>query len=518
MEKKRFFPQGFSFTHKQIAWLCAALLAVSLIPLYGISFFTHPYYDDFGFSILTHAAWRDTGSVGAVIAAAWRNTVGIRQTWQGMYTSSFLCALQPGLFGEGFYWIATFLLLSGLLASTGFFVWQLLRKSLGAGRAATLAAWCCLAFLLVQFAPAPDEAFFWYNGGVTYTLMWCLLLLTSALWLRFHRLDSRAGRGKNAALYLLLLLLLILSGGAGYSLLLFFSACFLLFTGHAFLRKHPKKWAHLFALLLFLGCFAFNMVAPGNAVRAKTLHGGLSAPMAVAQSLYFGFALIGHWFTLPVLALLILLAALLLPALRASPFSFARPGWVTLLCGCLFCIQLTATLFTGNYLGDGRTLNIYYDTYALMMGFLVLYWAGWAQRRGWGGVFRDAGAAVPASPERIKGSVLAIAALLLLWGCLSYQPEGAESYGPQNMTAGSAALSLLRGEAADYDRQIRKRNEALHDPAQPDVALRPATSIPKMFVGDIPLGASQEYVQRLYAEYYGKDTVSVAPAAEAPKE
>ena len=516
MEKKRCSLQGYSVTHKQIAWLCAALLVLSLLPLYGISFFNHPYYDDFGFSILTHAVWRDTGSVGAVVAAAWRNTVGIRQTWQGMYTPSFLCALQPGLFGEGHYWITTFLLLSSLLASTWFFVQLILRKALGASRSVTLAAWCCLAFLLVQFTPAPDEAFYWYNGGVGYTLMWCLLLLSSTLWLRFHRLDSRAGLGRNAALYLLLLLLLALSGGGGYSLLLFFSVGFLLFTGYAFLRKHPKKWAHLFALLLFLSCFAFNMAAPGNAVRAKTLHGGLSAPMAVAQSLYFGFALIGHWFTLPILALLVLLAALLLPALRISRFSFARPGWVTLLCGCLFCTQLTATLFTGNYLGGGRALNIYYNTYVLMMGFLAIYWAGWVQRKGWGGIFRDTGTHAQASPERIKGPVLAAAALLLLWGCLSYRPEGAESYGPQNMTAGSAALSLLRGEAADYDRQMRERHGVLNDPAQPDAVLRPAAVIPKVFVRDILHSDSQEYVRHLYAEYYGKASVTVV--SEALKE
>ena len=131
MRGKRRFLRGLSLTHRQIAWFCAAMLGLSLLPLYGISFYNHPYYDDFGFSILTHAAWRETGNVGRVIAAAWNNTASIRQTWQGMYTPSFLCALQPGIFGESGYWVSAFLLLSGLLASTGFFTWQILRKALG---------------------------------------------------------------------------------------------------------------------------------------------------------------------------------------------------------------------------------------------------------------------------------------------------------------------------------------------------------------------------------------------------
>ena len=48
----------------------------------GPLLFNHPFYDDFGFSIKTHAAWRDTGSLGATVAAAWDNTLGTRNTWE----------------------------------------------------------------------------------------------------------------------------------------------------------------------------------------------------------------------------------------------------------------------------------------------------------------------------------------------------------------------------------------------------------------------------------------------------
>ena len=44
-----------------ISWLAAALLLVSLVPMYALSFFNHPCYDDFGFSIRTHAAVQNGG-------------------------------------------------------------------------------------------------------------------------------------------------------------------------------------------------------------------------------------------------------------------------------------------------------------------------------------------------------------------------------------------------------------------------------------------------------------------------
>ena len=53
-------------------WVVCVLAALVLgaLPLYAISLYNHPYYDDYGFSAKAHQAWRDTGSVGAVLRAA----------------------------------------------------------------------------------------------------------------------------------------------------------------------------------------------------------------------------------------------------------------------------------------------------------------------------------------------------------------------------------------------------------------------------------------------------------------
>ena len=494
-------PASFSLSHKALAWVCALLLALSLLPLLVLSLYNHPFYDDFGFSIKTHAAWRDTGRVEAVLAAAWENTVGIRQTWQGMYTASFISAMQPGLFGEGHYWITTFFLLTAFLLALAFFLWQALRKGLGLDLPSFWIAFAGLAFVTVHFLPDPTEAFFWFNGGVGYAFMYSLALVTMGLWLRLERCRHS---GKTALLFGLTLISIVLLGGGSYSMLLFFSLLSLLFVLWAFIQKRPKKWMHLVLLVCLLACFAFSMAAPGNAVRAKTLQGGLSVPMAVAQALYFGLALMGHWFSLPLAGALVLAVALLLPALGRNSFSFAHPLWVTVLAFGLFCAQLAPTLFTGNFLGDGRVLNTYYDTYVLMSLGLTVYWAGFLLRRF---------PAMQAEPsDRISGPVVAVAAVLLLVGSLAYQAPGSPNYGPQDMTGGSAALSLLRGEARQYDREMDARDAAMNDPGSRDVTLTPVSVIPKVFMSDAASSQAIDYVLSLYAEYYQKD--SVTPAGE----
>ncbi len=509
MEKSSLF-----LSRRLVAGLCVLLLVASLAPLYALSFYNHPFYDDFGFSLLTRAAWTSARSLPAVAEAALRNTAGIRNTWEGTYTTSFIGALQPAVFGEGYYWITTFLLLTALLCALWFLLWQALGKGLGCDVPTCVIAFCALAFVIIQFVPDVSEAFFWFNGGTAYTLMWALCCFWAGLLLKLAQAQTKA---KTALWFALLAPVTVLMGGAKYSTVLF--ACLLLFcfTLRAFLLRRPKRLLYLLLALLLLGCLFFSASAPGNAVRAKTLHGGMGAPKAVLQALYFGLALMGNWFSLPLAAAVLLWAGLLLPFLRQSRLGFAHPVWVTALALGLFCAQLAPTLLTGNYLGDGRTVNTYYFSYVLMACLLMVYWLGWGLKRFAKSAPSEAPAAPPqatAPPRGISLRLLSGVLALLVLGCLSCRPEGAESYGPQNMAGGSAALSLWRGEAQAYDRAMDARDALLNDPAQAAITLVPVAPIPKAFMSDALDSQSLEYVLSLYAEYYGKASVTVADAKE----
>ncbi|MBR5547509.1 MAG: hypothetical protein IKU70_11090 [Clostridia bacterium] len=492
-------------SNRTLAWLCVAALLFSLLPLYALSFYNHACYDDFGFSILTHDAWRSSGSWLETVRAAVQNTVGIRQTWEGTYATSFISALQPAVSGEHLYWLTTLILLSFFLCSLHFFLKQMLVRVLKADRSTFWMAFCAVAFVMIQFVPDLSEAFFWFNGGVAYTLMWSFMVLRMGVWVRFAHAEKK---GARLIFGLLLVLLTVIVGGAKYSTVLFALLAEALIAAWAFWKKRRYRFVSLLCLLLLAACFVFSAAAPGNTVRAATLMGGVSAPVAILQSFYFGFALMGSWFSLPLLVVWALVAWQLSEALHGCAFRFNHPLWITILSVCLFCAQLAPTIYTGNYLGDGRTVNTYFYTFVLMSCALVLYWMGWLARQK---EYRTAYAAIGTSrKDGLRIGALAAAIVLLIVGCLSYRPDKEAEQGLQNMASLSALRSLLNGDAKAYDEAMSKRDAALNDPAQPEVVLEPVEDIPEAFMGDALESDNLEYVLNLYAEYYEKQRVTVA--------
>ena len=236
-----------TLSSRTLAWLCVAALLASLMPLYALSFFNHACYDDFGFSLLTRDAWTETGSVFQTIGAALQNTVGIRQTWEGTYATSFISALQPALFGENLYWVTTLVLLTFFLFALWFFLRQVLVRTLRVDAATFWMALCAVAFVMIQFVPEMSEAFFWFNGGVAYTLLWSVMLVRLGVWIAFRNAQSA---GKKAALYALLAVLTLVVGGAKYSTLLFAMLLDVLMVAWSFLRRRRERWGELAALVL----------------------------------------------------------------------------------------------------------------------------------------------------------------------------------------------------------------------------------------------------------------------------
>ncbi|MBQ7867881.1 MAG: hypothetical protein IJ354_07010 [Clostridia bacterium] len=495
-----------NISNRALAWLCVAVLLVSLMPLYALSFYNHACYDDFGFSLLTRAAWQETGSVLATVGAAVDNTKGIRNTWEGTYATSFISALQPALFGENLYWVSTLVLLTFFLFALWFFLRQVLVVVLHVDKPTFRMALCALAFVMIQFVPEMSEAFFWFNGGVAYTLLWSATLLRLGAWIAYLHAQRAV---KKVILGILLILLTLTAGGAKYSTVLFAVLVDALIVLYGLIKKRRGRFFELAVFVLLLSCFVFSMVAPGNTVRAATLHGGVNAPKAILQAFYFGLALVGSWFSLPLLVVWAMVAWQLAESLRGSPYRFNHPVWVTLLSVCLFCAQLAPTLYTGNYIGDGRTINTYFYTFVLMSCALVLYWMGWYIRRA---ETRATGFAAigTAKKDGLRIGIFAVAVVLLIIGCLSYQPEDREVSGIQNMSSGSALRSLLNGEAQAYDEAMDARDAALNDPDQPEVVLKPVEDIPDAFMGDALESDNLNYVLDLYADYYNKQRVSVA--------
>lgn len=488
-----------------LAWLCALLLAAGTLPMYAISVYNHPYYDDFKFSAGVRQVWQQTHSLPAALAAAWEGAQKVRATWQGTYTGTLLSNLQPGVFSENMYWLTTVILLTTFLLGFGFLLWTLLRRVAYAGRSASVSVTCLVLFLMTQFLPGANEGFYWFNGGIGNTFIYAVLALAVGLLIRLQ-----GARGGAAWLAAALVVCVTLLGGGSYGGGLFGLLCFGFATAYVWLRKRRFCWLYTALTLWFAICFAYNISAPGNAVRAAMIGAHPSAISAVLQSLRFGVALMGNQVTLPVVAVLLAASPLFYQLAQKSPYRFRHPVAVFFVGAALYCTQLTPPIYGGVFLGGTRITN----TYAF--SFLVLLPCYWFYALGAYARYRERTGAKPlVLAEYARRGLLIASACLFMTGCLGYKPNGETLYGPMHMSGGSAALSLLRGEAKQYDREMAAREALLNDPSRTDVVLAPLSTVPALFMPDLLASDSEANVLTMLAQYYQKSSVrvegSVAP-------
>lgn len=98
-------------------WLFRILLVVfiaSMVPVLYLSRYGFPNCDDFTYGLETHRVWNGTHSFGEVLKTALAVTKETWQLWQGTWFSIFLMTLMPGVFGEKWYFLTTFLM-AGML-------------------------------------------------------------------------------------------------------------------------------------------------------------------------------------------------------------------------------------------------------------------------------------------------------------------------------------------------------------------------------------------------------------------
>lgn len=483
-----------------LAVASAVLLLLSTLPLYAIAFYNHPYYDDYGFSAGVHQAWQETGSLTAVWEAAVKSAAETRQNWQGTYTGTFFSNLQPGLFSESFYWIGNFFLLSALIVCFAFFLAEAFGR-LGLGKRDRITLSCLALTVMIQFMPDVGEAFYWFNGGVGNVFIYSLLALASALTLRLF-----ACKGCGVLLTAALAVLAVLLGGGSYGGGLFGLCLCALVLVWLFVRRHAKRWIFLLLSVLFLCCFLYSMAAPGNGVRAGMIAYNSSAVKAIVQAMYYGTAQIGTYIRLPLIAVTLLLLPALYEAARTSRFSFAHP-WLVLGMGvCLYCTQLVPPLYSGVFIGGGRIVNTYFLSFVTMWFFYAYYLAGFAARR---------------TGRMLRMDVRRFAALTLVCTCLfgvgslAYKRSDDVLYGIQNLSGPSAALSLLSGEAEQYDREMTAREVLLNDKSQPVITLSPLNAVPSVFMDDLLHAGAVYDVRPSLCLYYGKEAILLEGEAGA---
>ena len=135
-----------------------------------------------------------------------------------------------------------------------------------------------------------------------------------------------------------------------------------------------------------------------------------------------------------------------------------------------------------------------------MWSFGVYYLVGYAARK----------TQLPVLNLRQTGALMAASLCLFAAGCQGYRASGDVLYGVQNLSGSSALLSIVTGEAATYDQEMKVREQLLNDDSQPVVTLEPLTAVPRVLMDDLIIPNAVYDTREALCVYYGKEKIHIA--------
>lgn len=487
----------FRLPEKAVFWLALAAVVLMLVPMLLVARYNVPCADDYHFGAPTHAAWQATHSLAAVVKAAGEKVAERYANWQGTYSAMFLMALQPAVFGNGFYALVPFFTLGMLAAGTCFFCLSLFAKLLGASR------WQALVLALVwlgidtQLLPSAVQGFYWYNGAIFYTFFFGVQLFYFGLVARCLA-AQHAPRGRSAACVAGLCVLGLFLGGGnlvtafGTLLVLVCVLCLL-----AIMKS--RQWrALLLPLAFLLAGFLVSVCAPGNSVRQQSESGEpLPAPLAVLRAVQEAVLQFDKNLTLPILLALVFLLPVLWNAAANAHLSFRWPLLFFVFTFGLYAAQFCPTWYALKQAGPARLLDIIFYSAFFWMAVNLFYFLGWLQRRLWA-----ENGAVPQGRYTI--GFVAVTAALLAVSCFAMRDM-------LNFTSIQALNALRTGQAQQYHAEFEARVEILEDTTQPDAVLQPYSVRPRVLFFDDATPYADNWRNEALRDYYGKRSVVVLP-------
>ena len=258
-------------------------------------------------------------------------------------------------------------------------------------------------------------------------------------------------------------------------------------------RAGKKNLLPLATFLLFLAMFLVSIKSPANSGRqyysglTAILRSGVKAVMKTAAS-------IAEWSTLPVLLFSLAAAPVAADFTKKTDFRFRYPLLVGAVSYFLIAAGYMPTLYTQDFTGSGRLLDIQYFLFVLLLFANVFYLTGWLRRK------------LQQSPEKLLGTKTL--RMILLGYCIMTLIACVGSY--SSFTSYKAGRDLLNGTAqAYYTEQNERWNVCRNAPGQ-DVVLAPLRNMPELLILN-DLGASKtNWRNEVYAMYFNLNSVRVA--------
>lgn len=484
--------------NKKIAVLSIIFFTISTIPVLYLAKYARPSGDDYGYSVLTRAAWVETHSLIEVIKAACKTVQQMYIGWNGDWFTTFLFSLMPEVFVTYSFVIVPYIMVGALILGTSVFLYDVLVKIVGIGWEYAAIFASLLLFASIQFIPSTAIGMYWYVGATHYIIPHMLALFALAFGFRFYRTDR-----KREIAYATLCMFAV-GGSSFFSSLLVFMIYGVLMI--LFFRK--KKNILLLILPYAVGVIGFiiQCIAPGNKVRAGESFGFhiSDAFLTVWNSLYSGWTTIWSYLEEKtfIFILLFLCAVFGWQALleRKSSFRFRYPLLFVIFMYGIYSAMWAPAIYSAVDVSLGPATIVYF-TFLLTSLFSILYVEGWLIEllREKGKNARIGRIFLEESEYRNKVAVpLIVIGILITVVNLNW-------FG--NSTDKRVYDYVSSGQAEDFKRQIESHMEILLDDSIKEAYLIPINDkqgpLMHMPVTEDP----EEFTNRVVRDFYRKDKV-----------
>lgn len=479
-------------TPKTLSRFFFVVYILSLIPMFVIGLYNYPSADDYSIGSNVRQTWVVSHSVIQTVWQAVLRSVEDWMIWMGYFTSNFLMAIPPCVFGEKWYALTTVIMVGSISLSTGYLLYQIFVKVLKADRYISQTVICIMLFFTMQCMVGRVEAFYWYCGAANYMLthslsMWFYGMLVSLAVSRHKKIFVAAAIGLG-----------FLVGGANQmtalnvAIVLLIAVIFILYT-----KKWKEKMNVLIPMLGFYIGFILNVAAPGNWVRSE-ISQGMGPVKAVMISLLYGLEYcLGEWTDWSILVMVIALIPLLWKLIEKTEFKFPYPVIFVLFGFGLVSAMMTPPLFAVGNIGADRLKALTFTMYMVVLVLCELYAVGWIRKK----YFRNS-----SKEEAMK---LSADMIIFLMSCVLFFAAGAclkVIANPHYYTSSSAMTDLLTGSAKKYGETLEKRAK-LYNGGEKDIVVEPLEIEPELLYFSDITEDPEDWQNKGLCRYYGLNSV-----------
>lgn len=460
--------------------LVTLIIVILMIPIFVVAFFNHPSADDFSYSFLTYEALQNNGNIFNLILSAIQTSIHFFKSWQGLYTSAFLLALQPAIFGEKFYALTTFIIIGTLLIGFTFLNKSIYKHILKTNNKKYILASLIIVFFLIETIPSPLEGLYWFNGSINYLFFFSLLLIEISILINYFYTQ------KKINIIFSIILVILISGGnhiVAFACILINIIFFLL----TLIKK--KTILSMLPVLLSIIFFIINITSPGTAIRASNFTHEKSILNTMYQTILMSFNYIKFWFNIPTILLIVSIIILHHNELKNIKINIKQIIILTIISYTLLASMMCIPYYAMGNFGAPRIINTFYFSFVLV--FILLLCT----------IYSYIVDNFIKKQIIIKDTVLNITLIIIIIyiGII----------GTNQSTSIQALEELTNGTLINYDIEINERLKLYLNPSVKNVLLKKINSKSKLvFLIDLEKDPN-DWKNRAVRDYYKKTSVYI---------